>query len=108
MMSNTAPSNWQVWVKKRPAKPAAVITLHVTADADTGFEEVVFLMKRIPQGANVKVLMLDVKAENGLVPATTPQRIHYAESLKKGNQYSTVEIFLEDEKIKEIKDIIII
>ena len=107
-MPNVTTSNWQAWVKKIPAKPAAVITLHVTADADSGSEDFAFLLKRIPQGVNVKILILDVKVENGIAPAINPQRIHYAESLRKSNQYSSIEIFFKGEKINEIKDIIII
>lgn len=107
-MPNVATTNWQAWIKKRPAKPAAVITLHATAEADTDSEDFAFLVKRIPQGTNVKILMLDVKEENGIAAATNPQSIHYAESLRKSNQYSSIEIFWKGEKIKEIKDIIII
>lgn len=108
MMPNLTTTNWQAWVKKIPAKPAAVITLHVTADADTSSEDFAFLMKRKLQGTNVKILMIDLRTENGLIPATNPQRVHYAESLRKGNQYSSIQIFFEGKKIEEIKDIRVI
>ncbi len=107
-MPNVTTTNWKAWIKKQPAKPAAFITLHVTAGADTGSEDFAFLLKGKLQGTNVKILMLDIKVENGIAPVTNPQRVHYAESLRKGNQYSSIEIFFKSEKIKEIKDIIII
>jgi len=107
-MSNVATSNWQAWVKKIPAKPTPTITLHVTADVDTHSDDFAFLKKRIPQGMNEKILLLDLKAEDGTVPAKNPQKIDYPESLKKDNQYSSIEIFFEGKKIKEIKDITVI
>jgi hypothetical protein len=107
-MPDVTTSNWQAWVKKRPARPAAIITLHVTSAVNTGYGDFAFLMKRMPQGENLRVLMLDVKVENGLELSSNPQRIHYTELLKKDNQYLSAEIFFEDKKIEEINDITII
>lgn len=103
-MSNITTSEWQAWLNQQPIQPTTGGTLHVTGKVDTHSTDFAFLKKKIPQGFNPLILMLDLIVQKGIAPANNPQQVHFPEALMEP-QYTSIEILLEGKIIKQIKDI---
>lgn len=104
-MANIPTSNWAAWINLMPPLPTPGGTLHVIGTVDTNSSDFAFLQKKVPQGTNPKILLLDLKVETGTIPAKNPQLVHYTESLTDKKQYHTVEIFYKQERIALIDEI---
>jgi hypothetical protein len=104
-MSKITTSNWTAWVNLMPILPTPGGTLHVTGDVDTHSADFSFLEKANPQGINPKILLLNLVVETGYVPATNPQKVHYTEGLQQKDQYTSIEIFYQGERIVMIDEI---
>lgn len=104
-MSNITTSNWAAWVNLMPPRPTPGGTLHVTGDVDTHSTDFAFLEKAIPQGTNIKILLLNLIVETGIVPATNPQKAHYTEGLQLKDQYTSVEVLYNGKRVVFIDEI---
>jgi hypothetical protein len=104
-MSKLTTSDWAAWVNLMPPRPTPGGTLHVTGDVDTHSADMAYLEKKIPQGINPKILLLDLKIVAGTAPAKNPQKVHYNEGLQQKDQYTSVEIYYEGERVAMIDEI---
>ncbi len=107
-MANITTSKWEAWINIMPIQPTPDGTLHVIGEVDTHSADFAFLEKAIPQGKNDKILLLNLKVETGIAPATNPQRVHYTEALQKKDQYTNIEILHKGKSIASIRDIKIV
>lgn len=103
-MSSLSFSKGEAFIDLQPAQPTAGGTLHVTGQADTHNTNEAKLQKRVPQGINSSILLLEI-IELDFIPKDNPQEVSYAENLDKTDQYSTIEIFVEGKKVASIDDI---
>ena len=102
-MSEIITRDWKAWINKQPVQPTPGGTLYITGEVDTQGTDEARLIKKIPQGINPAILLLEIKA-GGIVPAKNPQKVHYTEGLQK-LIYTSVEIFHNEEVIARITDI---
>jgi hypothetical protein len=105
IMANITTSNWEAWVNLMPPRPTPGGTLHVTGDVNTHSSDMAYLEKAIPQGKNPAILLLNLNTVAGTVPANNPQKVHYHEELQQKDQYSSIEILYEGERIAMIDEI---
>jgi hypothetical protein len=97
----------EAWVDTMPIQPTPGGTLHVTADIN-GNGRRAQLVKKVPQGINPEILMLEIKLSMTDEYVENPQHLSYAEQLQKSDQYKSIEIYFEDMKLKTISDIPIV
>lgn len=91
-----------------PVQPTAGGTLHVTGEVNTHSTDFAFLQKRVPQGISPKILLLDLLVFTGIKPEKNPQWVRYNEALETKDQYSSIEIYYDNEReacIAEIKEV---
>ena len=103
-MHDIETSNWQAWIDKQPIQPTPAGTLHVTGEVDTKTTEAARLIKKVPQGINPRILLLDVEV-GGFVPADNPQQVKFTEELEPENPYDSIEIHHHNRPIATIKEI---
>lgn len=104
-MSNVTTSKWEAWID---VMPGDMPSLHVTAEVDTHSADMAILEKRMPQGINPKILLLDLKTFSGTKPETNPQQVKYTEEVHNTEVYEQVDVFYDDEVIASIKEIKVI
>jgi hypothetical protein len=78
-MQDIETSNWQARIDKQPIQPIPAGTLHVTGDVDTKTTDAARLTKKVPQGFNSRILLLELEI-GGFVPAD--------------NLYDSIEFFI--------------
>lgn len=104
-MSKVTTSGWEAWVNAMPIQPTPGGTLHVIGKVDTHSTDFAHLEETVPQGVNPAILLLTLKVQGGIVPATNPQDVHFTKGLQKSDQYTSIEILHDGKVIKTIKDI---
>lgn len=92
-MKNIETSNWKASIDKPSGKTPENKILHVTGNVDTHSSDFASLSKKVPQGFNPMILLLDLNVENGIAPAANPQKMKFSESIGK-HQYTFIDIFL--------------
>lgn len=97
-------SDWKAFIDLQPIQPTPGGTLRVIGTVDTQNTNEAKLQKREPQGINPTILLLEL-IELDFAPADNPQEVRYEEGLKTIDQYSTIEIFVEEEKVATIENI---
>jgi hypothetical protein len=102
-MANIITRDWKAWVNKMPIQPTPGGTLHVTGEVDTQSTDQASLIRKVPQGINPAILLLELQV-GGFVPAKNPQKVHYTEGLTT-EVYTSIEIHYAGKKIAEITDI---
>ena len=103
-MSNITSTSWKAFIDLQPIQKTPGGTLRVIGKVDTHNTNEAKLHKREPQGVNPAILLLEI-IELDFVPADNPQEVRYEEGLNTTDQYSTIEIFVEDEKVAIIENI---
>lgn len=97
----------EAWVDTQPIQPTLGGTLHVVVTFD-GQGAQGFLEKKIPQGINPNILLLELNFSPNRILIPNPQEVKYTEGLETSNQYSSIEIFDEENIVAEINNIPII
>lgn len=98
----------KAWVNIQPIQPTKGGTLHVKASINTNNGQKVLLRKKIPQGINPMILLLDFIESPTEPVIKNPQDVHYSEGLTAQGQYTQIDIFFKGEKVTEITEIEII
>ena len=104
-MTKITATDWEAWVDLQPIQPTPGGTLHVTSEVDTSSTDMAHLQKRVPQGINERILLLDLEVNAGTIPAKNPQKMHFTENLADKNQYDSIEIYYEGELEATIENI---
>lgn len=102
-MTQIITKDWKAWIDKQPVQPTPGGTLHVTGEVDTQSTDQARLVKKVPQGINPNILLLELEI-GGIVPAKNPQKVHYTDGLQ-NETYTSIEIFYEENVIASITDI---
>ena len=97
----------EAWIDTMPIQPTPGGTLHVIADIN-GNGRRAHLVKKVPQGINPLILMLEIRLSLTDEYVKNPQHLTYVEHLQSTKQYETIEIYFENKKLKEITDIPIV
>jgi hypothetical protein len=93
-MSFTKTSNWHAWINMQPIQPTKGGTLHVTGEIVDHPTQVATIVKKVPQGINPRILLLEIIIHTSGVPIKQPQTMNYPESLAEGQKYDSIEVFL--------------
>jgi hypothetical protein len=101
-------AEWNAWINKQPIQSTNGGTLHVTGQVTTHPSNAAFLVKRIPQGINPRILLLEIVLYISVAPTKQPQLVHYQEPLENDGQISSIQVFYKDEEVVEITDIPVI
>ncbi|MCF0060568.1 heme peroxidase family protein [Dyadobacter chenwenxiniae] len=100
--------DWRATVDLQPVQPTPGGTLSVVGKINMHQEiKVAQLQKRIPQGINPSILQLEIIKIDAELPEGI-QEIRYEENLTTTDQYSSIEVFLGSEVVKNITDIQIV
>jgi hypothetical protein len=83
----------EAWINIMPPLPTAGGTLHVFVEIVSNNHGRHFLAKKVPQGINPKILMLEIKLTPEDIFIFNPQRLTYSEDLSKQDQYASVEVY---------------
>ena len=92
-MSIISTSNWKAWINKQPIQPTPNGTLHVKGEVVTSPTVEAALVKKIPQGSNPSILLLEIALQPSSVPTKQPQEVHYTEALTAVNPYLEITIY---------------
>jgi hypothetical protein len=103
-MSKITFTDGKAFIDLQPIQPTPGGTLHVIGEVNTDNTNEAKLQKREPQGINPSILLLEI-IELDFAPAEKPQKVDYTEGLNTTDQYSSIEIFVEDEQVATIDKI---
>lgn len=92
----------EAWVNTQPIQPTLGGTLNVVVTLNTVDRRGASLVKRIPQGFNPKILILDIVLSPNRIIIENPQEIKYTENLESSDQYTSIEIYFESDKVSFI------
>jgi hypothetical protein len=107
MLNRFTSQNWSAWINTQPIQPTPG-TLIVVGEVFTHPSKVAVLVKRVPQGINPKILLLEVVLHSSGVPTKQPQWVKYAEALSSIGQYESIEVFFGQTSVAIIKEVPII
>ncbi len=98
----------EAWVDTQPIQPTPGGTLHVVVEFN-GENRQALLVKRVPQGINPEILLLNLEYTANHILVNNPQTVEYTEELPgSSNYYQSIEIYFEDNVVAEINNIPII
>jgi len=98
--------NWNGWITNQPVQPAQFGTLNITGEIISSSSLKPSLVKRVQQGINPSILLLDLIMSSSETPTKQPQRVGYSETLNEKSPYSSLEIHYNGEIIATIKVVI--
>lgn len=107
MLKKLTFQNWHAWINTMPVQPTFG-TLYVAGDVVTHPSQTAILVRKVPQGINPTILMLDIIVQSSHVPTKQPQPLRYVEAVTSKNQYTIIEIFESGQKIETIDEIDVI
>ncbi len=99
------------WVDTMPVQPTPGGTLHVSLEVlFKGQDEHRYasLKKRIPQGINHAILILDIVFGNIEIYMPSSRHLQYAEGLQQSSEFTSIEIYFDGKPEKTITNIPII
>jgi hypothetical protein len=95
----------EAWINLMPPIPTPGGTLHVFVEIVSNNHGRHFLQKRVSQGINPQILMLDIKLSPLDIFIFNPQRLSYSEGLSNQKQYTSIEIYSDGKKLITVNDI---
>ncbi len=107
MANNLTNQNWSAWINTQPIQSTPG-TLNVVGEIATHPSKVAVLVKKVPQGFNPKILLLEINLQSSGVPTKQPQLVRYAEALESIGQYTSIEVFFGQTKLVAIDEIPVI
>lgn len=106
-MSQITTTNWNAWINTQPIQPTFG-TLHVTGEVVSHPSKAAILVKKVPQGFNSTILLLEIVLHPSGLPTKQPQQVHYVENVDKEDQYNSIDIIFNGNIIEHIVNIPIV
>ena len=98
----------EAWVDTMPIQPTPGGTLHVHVELISNNHGRHFLVKKVPQGINPSILLLEIKISPLDIFIYNPQNLTYTEGLSNPKQFNEIEIFSAGKQVAKIVKIPII
>jgi len=98
---------WHAWIDTQPVQSTAG-TLHVVGEIVTHPSQVAVLIRKVPQGINPRILMLEIVLQASRIPTKQPQQLKYAEAVESLEQYGSIDVLHNGKILITITDIPVI